>query len=362
MPFFWSVLEGSFRSGLFAGLWVVAFHSATAWADSFFDGRAASEQVGISDQGYRAHAALGFGIGALSDSAFDGLPSGQQFLGALSIGRRTRRGEWDTSLGWGFWRRNGVGRDGRAVAIQIRSARWDVSPRLRLGERWSLGPVLAVNFGTDTSYRPVEGGARFTPYLGARTTMDMRVAGGLSLQLWAEAITQMSLASRDLLSAMVGLRVGLPVTFRRTSDWLSTQQAAPYRALTHDLKEVSDVSRIHFAIDSAEVSAESRETLSRLADTLRDSSKSWNSIEINGHSDLRGPWGYNQSLSLQRALSVRQLFVQAGVPADRIEVAAFGATRPQDRGQGARAHAQNRRVEIVIISSKMRGHDERSPE
>jgi outer membrane protein OmpA-like peptidoglycan-associated protein len=57
---------------------------------------------------------------------------------------------------------------------------------------------------------------------------------------------------------------------------------------------------------------------------------------------------YNQNLSEHRAESVREYFVQQGVPANSIEAKGFGKTEPIAANDTAEGRAQNRRVELVL--------------
>jgi len=67
-------------------------------------------------------------------------------------------------------------------------------------------------------------------------------------------------------------------------------------------------------------------------------------IEIGGHTDIRGEADYNQRLSLKRAKSVENVLLENGVSPERMEIVGYGETRPISS-----THAINRRVEIVIV-------------
>ena len=71
-------------------------------------------------------------------------------------------------------------------------------------------------------------------------------------------------------------------------------------------------------------------------------------ILIEGHTDSTGKLALNMKLSELRAESVRAVFVEQGVAADRIETHGFGPTKPVGNNKTASGRSQNRRVEIVI--------------
>ncbi len=78
-------------------------------------------------------------------------------------------------------------------------------------------------------------------------------------------------------------------------------------------------------------------------------------INVNGHSDLLGPPGYNQKLSEKRAGAVRDYLVAQGATAEKIETYGYGKTLPvkscrEEKGRKAQIEclAPNRRVQIEV--------------
>ncbi len=77
-------------------------------------------------------------------------------------------------------------------------------------------------------------------------------------------------------------------------------------------------------------------------------------VRVAGHTDSHGSDGYNQKLSENRAQSVVDYLMGAGVESGRITAEGFGETRPvapnenADGSDNPDGRAQNRRVEIVI--------------
>jgi outer membrane protein OmpA-like peptidoglycan-associated protein len=72
-------------------------------------------------------------------------------------------------------------------------------------------------------------------------------------------------------------------------------------------------------------------------------------VQIEGHTDATGSAAYNQTLSENRAASVRSYLVQRGVEANRLIAVGYGMTRPIADNATAAGRAQNRRVEILIV-------------
>ena len=70
--------------------------------------------------------------------------------------------------------------------------------------------------------------------------------------------------------------------------------------------------------------------------------------QIEGHTDNVGSPEYNQTLSLQRAKSVREYLTDAGIPAQRLGVAGMGLDKPIADNDSGLGRQRNRRVEVVI--------------
>lgn len=101
-----------------------------------------------------------------------------------------------------------------------------------------------------------------------------------------------------------------------------------------------------------------RETTSLLADVGRELRPLPNDVRVEGHTDDRpvsGAYRSNWELSTARASAVVALFIeQAGVEAARLSAAGYGEFHPKVPNDSADARAQNRRVDIVILSSRAR--------
>ncbi len=109
----------------------------------------------------------------------------------------------------------------------------------------------------------------------------------------------------------------------------------------------ADEHLVHFATDSAELTATAQHTLKNLA--ANGLSAPGHRSVINGHADLRGTDAYNDKLSARRAKAVRDYLISIGVPVDRIETRHFGEQKPLDPGNNENAWARNRRVSVSLI-------------
>jgi outer membrane protein OmpA-like peptidoglycan-associated protein len=80
-------------------------------------------------------------------------------------------------------------------------------------------------------------------------------------------------------------------------------------------------------------------------------------VQISGHSDVQCPVGvtdqeqcdqFNYELSVKRAESIKQALIERGVASQRLQIMAYGSSRPLDNRNVSAAWAKNRRVEIEV--------------
>ncbi len=101
-----------------------------------------------------------------------------------------------------------------------------------------------------------------------------------------------------------------------------------------------------FATDSAAVQPGLQGEVRSIAANLVSYPAS--TIQVIGHTDNVGASAYNADLSVRRAISVRDILVGAGVPADRVSAFGQGETQPVASNLTSAGRSANRRVEIII--------------
>lgn len=108
------------------------------------------------------------------------------------------------------------------------------------------------------------------------------------------------------------------------------------------------IDNLHFAFNSAELTAADQAVLDTVASRLKDSAANAK-LSITGFTDSVGADAYNQKLSERRALSVANYLVAAGVAqASIVAVAGAGEAEPVADNATAEGRAMNRRVVIAV--------------
>jgi len=118
------------------------------------------------------------------------------------------------------------------------------------------------------------------------------------------------------------------------------------RSCQATLTDVIKAGHILFESASAELDNASSATLAKVAAAVKSCPDVM--VQIEGHTDDEGTQRNNQTLSLQRAQSVLDYLVKAGVDAQQLEPVGYGKTRPIAVGKSDEIRAKNRRIEFVV--------------
>ena len=102
-----------------------------------------------------------------------------------------------------------------------------------------------------------------------------------------------------------------------------------------------------FASGKYELLSSAQETLANVANALAKSDPS-SKIVVQGYTDSQGALGYNETLSQNRAETVRAFLTAHGLSPDRVTAKGLGPSSPVATNDSAEGRANNRRVEIVV--------------
>jgi len=106
---------------------------------------------------------------------------------------------------------------------------------------------------------------------------------------------------------------------------------------------------VKFPIDSSKLSPEAQQRLSDFADKLKSDNRNVY-LEIQGHTDAKGPDPLNTRLGEARAEAVRLYMNQHGVPLNRMATISYGKQDPVADNKTRHGRAENRRVVLIVMS------------
>ncbi|MFI1990802.1 OmpA family protein [Actinoplanes sp. NPDC020271] len=122
-----------------------------------------------------------------------------------------------------------------------------------------------------------------------------------------------------------------------------------HRVTVADLQpRLSAVPPLEFRTGSAELTAASRKSLPQVAALLEANPSA--RVRIEGHTDASGSEATNLWMSRARADAVRSGLAELGVSAARLTAAGYGESRPKVANDTAEHRAENRRVEMTVIT------------
>lgn len=282
---------------------------------------------------------------------YESLKAGWIFHPFMGVHFQTH--QWATSLqgGWMNAQLNGNpkglahpqwGPDRSYVNTQLGTAR--LQGLYLLTPQHQLGGHLQVLYGTDTSFAPWSVDESMNVLLGLNYQYAQNLTNEISWFAGGTLQTDVSFVNRNFfnISLALGLLIHIPQ---------SPSHQIQYQTIIEYQKETTFVYSfnakfIHFDFQSSSPTSKSKKLIQALGVFLKENLDIWESIQIEGHTDLQGNADYNQKLSEDRADAIKKLLVQEGVPEKRIRTKGWGLARPIVEGTRAEDHAKNRRVEM----------------
>jgi OmpA-OmpF porin, OOP family len=117
---------------------------------------------------------------------------------------------------------------------------------------------------------------------------------------------------------------------------------------------------VHFAFDKAELTRKDKQQLDEIAGQIVNT-KGY-IVQIEGNTDSVGDPQYNYGLSQRRASAVIQyLAVKYNVPPHKIYVIGLGKDKPEEKNTTASGRAENRRVDVRLMTNTQGSTDQSSP-
>lgn len=107
-----------------------------------------------------------------------------------------------------------------------------------------------------------------------------------------------------------------------------------------------------FDFDKSVIKPKGKEELDEVVRKLNLAGAELGLIVSTGHTDSTGRVEYNEDLSLRRAEAVKAYLISKGVESNDIKTTGAGESQPYADNATAEGRAENRRVEIVVSSTR----------
>jgi OOP family OmpA-OmpF porin len=104
---------------------------------------------------------------------------------------------------------------------------------------------------------------------------------------------------------------------------------------------------IQFDYNSAVLRTSGIQYLDRIAEEMKKDQMA--RFILNGHASSEGTESHNMQLSIDRANSVKQYLVNAGIDGSRLQTRGYGAKKPIASNKNNKGRERNRRVEVKLI-------------
>ena len=139
-----------------------------------------------------------------------------------------------------------------------------------------------------------------------------------------------------------------PMIETPTSDSSIKQEPAAEETPGTQISQLqSELQKIYFNFDAADLSEDARSVLLKNAELLLKNPSV--KVKIEGNCDERGSDDYNMALGERRAQAARDYLVNLGVQPDRLSTISYGEENPAEQGEDEATMAKNRRAEFVIV-------------
>ena len=193
-------------------------------------------------------------------------------------------------------------------------------------------------------------GCATDPYTGQQT-LNKSALGALAGAAGGATISKATGGDKTGRDAAIGAALGAGVGYYmdRQAKQLQQQMAGTGVTVTPNANGNIDLvmpGNITFSFDDANLNNSFKPTLDKLASTMNEYNQ--NTITIAGHTDSKGADAYNMDLSRKRAYAVANYLSARGVASNRINVVAYGESRPVADNNSEYGRQQNRRVELTV--------------
>lgn len=331
---------------------VLLLSSATIWAsEQSFLSLSPDVQRGdiYSPQGFWPLLGVGLGtMGAGDHIRTGGVPTHVKLLGSYYFEDAPWVADGGVGLHNEFLTQKGGGSD------TVQSLYTELAARYQFTNRWQLGAIW--NTLVDNPRRYHSNSGNLASFVGVQALKEFAWDSRYLVRAGGRAMTDVGISGEQISTVMAELEVsfGSPETPQivETEPVIRSQPIAPHLDRQAMQSFPLEPGPVRFESDSTKVVHASEGYIRRLARALADNRQLFERVEVVGHADQRGTDVYNYKLSLQRAHSIANSLMAAGLNRQQIGILGKGKTEVLTQSMAPSALARNRRVELQFIGVK----------
>lgn len=294
------------------------------------------------------------GWGTVSPTLFpEGERSGVDFDLKL-LGSAYVKQHWiiDLGGGWQYSNRSGENLTGGFSKVVTKGAFLEASLRYGNPTGWQFGPVANAILVGDVGLgngQLVDSQAQKATLVGIQAFYEWPEKS-YRVRLGGRWMTDINIDQRTVNVFQASAEIGIPLTKPHPSGPRyvprpGIQVIQKDRALKR-VRLILDARRIEFDYNQATLRPDASARLARLGLFLAKSKENWEFLRISGHTDERGSVEYNQTLSENRAETVKSALISQNVAREKMETRGYSELQPIDPGHNETAWQRNRRVEF----------------
>ena len=257
----------------------------------------------------------------------------------------------------------------QSESIKTNAVFFEISPRYRVTERFSFGPMAQFLLGQDVGFNVTGEKKNTNMFVGAQAAY--RFMEEIPVNVTLSGLTDVMMSDRQQFMILAGVQIGFPFFFWRTTEEYQAPAAvtpAPQpreevvRKVVTEIVKVEEkktvlaltyqLDLVRFKVNKFELDQRSKKFFEEVGEYLSEHPKMWKAVRVEGHTDKSGSAAYNMKLSQKRAASVKSALLKGGAEASKITAEGFGLTRPIMDENSAEAARNNRRVELIFEDVK----------
>lgn len=234
---------------------------------------------------------------------------------------------WYAKLGLGYTHLNNkVGISLATAGPDWRKAAWKPTTDVGTGVAFRLNEKLRLNVGTQWSWLRTDRLDGKSEYPGITMKSGGNVPNVRETKLYTSVGLSYSFGKKKKPAPVVEAPKPEPQPQPKPEP---KPEPAPAPAPPAKPAVIGNIYKVYFAFDKYDLNDQSKKDLDNLAKDMNDNPSVM--LDVQSHTDCRGPASYNMKLSEKRGKAVIDYLVSKGVSASRINAQAFGETQPVNK-------------------------------